>query len=55
MADGHNPPGLQMAPKTHIAIHYAKHGKPYVFHRFCQNGGIDLARGRNNTEGKGMG
>lgn len=46
------PPGSKMASKVLIIIYYAELGKPYVFLIFQ---GIELARGINDTEGKGMG
>ena len=45
------PPGSKMASKVRTIIYYAELGKPYAFLK----GGIDPVRGRNDTEGKGMG
>ena len=44
-----SPPGSKAAPKVFIIIYYAELGKPYMFLKQ----GIDLARGRNDIEGKG--
>jgi len=45
------PPGSKMASKVLIIIYYAELGKPYVFLVI----GIELARGIDDTEGKGSG
>lgn len=47
-----NPLGSKTAPKVLTIIYYAELGKPYVLLALQ---GINSARGRNGTEGKGTG
>ena len=34
-----------MAPKTHMVIHYAKHGKPYVLHYLSKEVAVSTPQG----------
>ncbi len=44
-----SPPGSKIAPKALVIIYYVERGKPYMF---LAKQGIDLARGRNDIEGR---